>query len=285
MAETAAMTMTQKIIAIAVTIIIISTVALPVIDDMSEGTRENRSNTNQLYFVADGETITATKNTGSITINGYTFTPNNGDVLLLCNEFYATYNSNYGIVGVKTEDTSFIVSKSVVISNGVATFTKNDDSTVTVSYDSKVLYASDSGNYGAFKTPFYADEDAILYSAPEGTVTNANLTPSSVTIRATGLGTYSDFELFVTGGSTDGFGSIVLNHTDYDKYALIDPAASAITYTDDKGTYTGSFNIMIFAPIKYSVESSMSNLINVIPIILILVPLMMAVRMIVVRRN
>lgn len=286
------MTMTQKIIAIAVTIIIISTVAIPVIDDLQESQKSAANNTSELFnaVIGSGEDITITTSDGAASINGYA-APSGVDVFVSAS-LVVFYNNGLKVVDMVN---NFVgaVSGSIVISDRTFNYTTagsvEKSGTITGTY----LYLAENGTYGQFKPQDGArfNNNSQMY----GVVLTAPIAAVN----------YTAVTAFVSGSVRGGFvvnegydlvnGSLVdvtstltpkLTYTETDGYNVLS-AASVVADVSGSSGYAGILHI--YAPIQYHYisdeDSSLFNLIGVIPIILILVPLMLAVRMIALKRN
>lgn len=301
--QNAAMTLTQKIISIAVIIIVISTIALPVID--SDFSREiQHTNTGYQYRVgstSDDVTISIVS-TGVVSINGVNYSDLTSYAAVAFTDTgwirMAGNGNSLTVFGSQSLSNSQILTSSVTYSNGTITW-ESGGSTYTDSYTSPVYHISDSGNYAAFKnanTPtIYFNEDSSLWTmAANATATNSGLSPSSITARTVVFnGTYNDFdstELLITTDGVEGvkatvnMSSFLVDHGSY--YGWEDVDTVPFTIETDLGNYSSS-TIWIIAPLNYTeIEGEGTNtLFSVVAILLVLVPVMMAVRMITLKRN
>lgn len=300
--QTMAMTLTQKIIAIAVTIIIISTVALPVISDAETETKTG-SNASVMGFALTDSKITGSV---SITINSdynpvvgsYVLTTVGmkyivvGDTFAIRHTTSASYHDKLFVDDI-TSHTS-ISTTSVTIGPTSVTFTDTSEVSHTLTYNT-CMYASESGKYGFFSgsSTFYVNSDSQIYTCMGVSATNSNLTPTSISIYGVCSGTIAGLTNYMNFTTQNTVTSMVITGVPPTEavgngsYAIV--ANSSIPYTavTNLGTYSGNGTTGFIAPLAYDYESGndYATLFNVVSIMLILVPLMIAVRMIALKRN
>ena len=287
-AQNMAMTTTQKIIAIAVTIIIISTVAIPVIDDILDDTEVTVHQNAAMRYQLDTRITadTAISYSGGVCTIGSTvidFNPYPGSYPLIITDTFVVTLWDADVLGIISDGRIDNVTTATLSASAIS-FVDSLSNPVSISYSAIDCIASNSGIYGAFpySYQFYFNKDANLIS------TTTQLNGVSVF-----KGTYNDmdiaFNLPFSGTVTDI--SMNINVVDSGKgyYSPAEYTYSA-TINDVPTTVFGNVNSVIIAPIDYTVDPNIDidgvgNLIAVIPILLILVPLMMAVRMIALKRN
>lgn len=296
------MTMTQKIIAIAVVIIIISSVALPVIDQMQQGTTETGSNT-PLFRV--GEITDANEHILSFSSGTATFDDYSVDMSSAGNQIMAVTDSivvfhrnssNDMRVYAADADTPYGAVSSITFENGTATW-EISDTTYTKTYTQ--LYALDpNGNYGGYTsgTELKFNADSVLFGWQFNLdVKNPDLDPS--TIRYISLlfkGTYNDMQsvILTTANEavteSDGTVSLSAHLQDGGYYSFVlGTDATSTVVENDVGDYFATLGYALLAPITYTYSEELdgADLFGVVAIMLILVPVMMAVRMIALKRN
>ncbi len=295
-------TMTQKIIMIAVTIIIISTVALPIIGD-AETEMKTGSNASVMgYSLTDSQIVGSV----SVTINGdynpvvggYELTTTGmkyivvGDTFAIRHTSSTTYHDKLFVDDVSSH--ASIQTTSVTIGPTSLTFTDSSEVSHTITYNT-CMYAAESGKYGFFSgnTTLYVNSDSVIYTCMGISATNSSLTPSSISIYGVCSGTMAGLVNYMNFTTTNTVTSMVISGVPSSEavgngsYAIV--ANSAIPYTavTNLGTYSGNGTLGIIAPLAYDYESAndYANLFNVVSLMLILVPLMIAVRMIALKRN
>jgi hypothetical protein len=303
-AQTMAMTTTQKIIAIAVTIIIISTVAIPIIDDMEKQFEVTSNNTTQRYTASTSLTdvdISISVANSIATINGYEVGTGNFAVIAISDTFVIRGQGSSS-VAIAVDGTQYSAS-AATISGKVLSFTASGTD-YTFEYDDYIYYAAENGKYGYFAntgTEFYVNSGSnVVYAFTNFVGTNNDLDPTTA-------GFYGVFSLSVENETlvpvwmesrTEGVEyistSVVLPDgmikDNEDGSYTITAGSVPIDFVTDLGTYSldADHRIGFIAPIEYRhvVDSAgMIDLINIIPILLILIPVMMAVRMITLKRN
>lgn len=289
-----AMTTTQKIIAIAVTIIIISTVALPVINDMTDDEKVTFKNDSYYYadLVKDTNTHTITLASGVWTIDGVVLESKGIDFPALV--------TDKGVIASGGTVANIMLAGNTWAYTSVSALTATvDPSTKTVSitdvtagttvddfdftYSNVCFLAGNSGQYASVATTALPQEvyvsglDDVLvlgcsssndWALRFGDTSYSYKGETSIEIHAdlTAVSGYDDVYTF----------SLTNNVSTSDAYLVLD----------------GDTNLranFVFVPATVTAivenDSQYTNLISVIPILLILVPLMMAVRMIALRRN
>lgn len=279
-----------SVVAIAIIVLIVSTVAVPVIDDAQGQIRLN--NSTQVFAVSDADVTINVQlsNDSKPIVNGYLVPGNTHKPIVICDEFMIHWRSSGALYLIDSNATSLNL-QSAIIENGTVTYTLLDSTTGTISYGSNnVLFASEHGTYGEFTagTKFYANPDSVIYSYLDAIpLTNEDLTPSSVSnIRAVFIGTPTGMDGYLLQGTT-GIITATPATVDVGDYYEVTVSETSVSYTDAVGTYTGTSNRAFFAPIQYgsSMFDNLFDLLGVIPILLFLVPVMFAVRMIQTRRN
>lgn len=297
-AQTMAMTTTQKIIAIAVTIIIISTVAIPVIDDLQSTIHSTGQNTTQKFAVSNQavDSVSIQLSGSVVTVNGFSLTPSEQVIIAISDDFRIVALDIGGTVQVHvgTDSDTNRTTGDITITNGNLTYTVygSDTPTVKALTSPNILYASESGSYGQFSGGLLnVNKDTVMYAVVSHTVSNAGLDPTSLYVSAVVKGTYQGLaSAFAYGANSASVSIPEANITEKPGYLSIDTSKGVnISASAVQGVYSTYDFVQFVAPLQYTyysdADSGLINLIGVIPILLILVPLMMAVRMIALRRN
>jgi len=281
MAENAAMTMTQKIIAIAVTIIIISTVAIPVIGDLQNQQYSIVQNTDSRYSSLDTPTFSIEVSNSVVSLDGTNVDDIVGSqpLYIATDKFFirsllsSDTHSSVSVFGPLAGSPDYSITvKSIVSDNGSVTITdtSNNEYTATISW---AFVPNSNGNYGMFEP----NNSRTLYIDADADVILVNALTSSQMVT---YGKFTELNILfkLTSGTMVTTGTFTAVPTEH------------ITEGGDYYVYNGQNGVnAVFAPLSYHVlnddNKGLFNLIGIIPIILILVPVMIAVRMITLRRN
>lgn len=282
------------IVALAVVVIVITTVALPVVNSMqSSAFSAENANTGQRYNMADSVTGTITLKTedSKTTINGTAitalpaaspfiyFVTDQFEIILYDTQYWTLYL--YGAA-----DSSIYVNSSATryfeISDNTLYIKNTDpslDTTVPFTY---ILEYSASGNYGCWyvnpntgkvldttlaEITLYVDSDSIVYLV--------SMDPTTYKAYTIASGTIDD---------------INYDSTYYNNAAVTPSSDITMTYQPTTDGFSNAvteiswpnniFKVQyIIAPVDYTIlgDATGYNLIGIIPVLLILVPIMMAV--------
>lgn len=302
MAENGATVLVMKIITIVVAVLMIATVALPVIEDAQAGLVIHKQNTGQTYSMIESSSTTEyviTVSGTTVTVNDYTVGPlSELTHIAFTDTLFVQYLSSSLRVLSDNYTGNDINTTTITFSNGTATWTSNGNSySNTYSW---IMIADPDGNYGAFNSGevfFNADSKVFLGYTNLTTNTNSDLTPTTVTVRAAGFfGTYDDLQTLICTTSTAGITSIsgtavidsAVVHSDSTISVNLASSQVSCVFTTDVGDYTDNIELYgrIIAPLEYTViDNSMYSLFGVIGVLLVIVPVMMAVRMMALKRN
>lgn len=289
-----------SVVAIAIIVLIVSTVAVPVIEDSTDGIKISKQNSGQMFAlttVNDSKSYSFSydSESGYVTVNDYSFKPTNGSTLAFTDSIYVFFQN--GMRAYADNDVTAVSTSSIVFASGVASWNISG-----VEYTASYTYAflpDPNGTYGAFKSgdviKFNADSK-LVYTGANQLFTNSNLDPSSILVRNLVLyGTYDNFDSLWARSTTEGITYISLNSDLGDLVTQFDDGHMEltvgsnwqITAETNLGDYTRLTTLItVIAPLEYWVhDSNMVSLFGVVTIILFLVPVMMAVRMIQTRRN
>lgn len=288
------MTMTQKIVAIAVAIIIISTVAAPVIQDLQDGESTILSNTGSRFSLVEAdEKITVSTIDSFACINGVSIRslfPDAATTVLtilsdvvVANIYYTndTYSNCYitspELFPEATNFSQTLSTGTLVFDNGVVTFTDAEENSTSAAYD-YVFIPDTDGDYGSwlysgstgFDQPIYVDSGKKIY-AYYRTTGNA--------LSASGTLDDMNVNLMVRSGAIDEETTMTLD------YQNLSNGTNLLESMSFDPSFSGSVSVL--APLKYTVTEDVeqASLFGVILLLLFLVPVMMAVRMIALRRN
>lgn len=296
-----------SVVAIAIIVLIVSTVAVPVIEDSSETIRTVDQNTAQRYsIVSSTAALTVDSSSNVVQIGDYTMPTGTGvGIVAITDSFILRHYDvghpelmyvDDGVNDLFSQSTSFVVfdgTKMTYTSSGVER---------TCNY-SWLLIASDSGDYGFFSgVAFNFNKDSVIYTVYWNNVTNSDLSPTSARCMAVLAGKMGEFKsVFCTTDTVDvtfagnNAGSVnITSFSEGDGYYTM-PISPRATLTVQSSSPAGDYSIVnsswtvFIAPIEYTYISDNDyaaiNLLDVLPILLFLVPVMFAVRMIQTRRN
>lgn len=288
-------TVAYGVIALVVVVILIFTIALPVIEDAQKEQRSTDNNSSMLYSsVETSESVSLVKTgTGAsaVTLNGVdistmfpTLTQNSQriylfwdtGIIMLAPSTGGTFNlgAYYLNEGTLTGYSNLV---SMEAADGAITFTNTSEQTLELAY-TWMMIPSTTGDYASYRPSDWAshdvfiDSDSIIYCAAQSNdidvVAKGTLDSMAVMFIADSSQTYSA-------------GSIAINTTptEYE-------ASNEFTSVDIvKGTTSMSppTYFEIFVPVKYTTvtdnDSMIITLLGVIPLILAIVPVMLAVQL------
>lgn len=277
------------VLAVTIVIVIIACAAFPILEDVNSSTKDASQNTAQQYLATSNLTGSLTiAATGSGTTIG-TYTTPIADLVVLTDTFgirnpggSALYLDCLDVPNMSTEITN------VTLSPGVLSYTASEVE-YTKTYSSFVIYAAESGDYGLFimGDELNFNEETVLYTFMAQNVKDSdNVNHYCV---AGVSGTYDDLNSTFCGVIEDGVATStsltmeLADVTENDGYLTYTVGVRPVTTLEG---YTGvaSYEGM-FAPITYYEDSDISILIGILPLLLILIPVMMAVTLITNRRD
>lgn len=285
-------TVVYGVIALVVVVLLIFTVAIPVIESASESQVTTGQNTTQRYILKENFTDAEISiNNGVVSIGDYDLTlQGSGDVIAMSDSFYVWASSGNNTLLVRSVDGKFSVA-SLSISNGAMTFTSGGTEH-TITYTDALLLASDKGTYGMFpiNSEIRFNKDSVLFTTFDSSVTNDQLTPSSVGTVALMKGTYDNLQTLFVFENEDSIttaeftGTFSQTPIENDGYYSFNNTRINGTLTTNLGDYSGSnFYQAILAPIDYTYisdnDSMIITLLGVIPLMLVIVPVMLAVQL------
>lgn len=282
------------IIGVLVAVLVVATVAVPVVEDSTKVIDTRVENSNYRYMMVDDDmddriVVSSTDpSSGVFTINGtpVTFLSDDewGNFYLIATDtlflrlysdgVYATYEGKHWHYNISN-------GFEIVFENGTWTLTRPDVDPLTRTYE-WLFYPSSDGSYGLFRSSeVWVDRDAMVVAWKESATSSEGV----ITMPT----------MSVWGSIDDG-----LVHSAWieesDEY--VDVSADTTTYFDiiesgdkaDKITICASYGsnsqaiATIIAPIEYHVitasDAGLINLLYIVPAFLFLVPIMMIVRMI-----
>lgn len=299
-----AMTTTQKIIAIAVTIIIISTVAIPVIDDMQNLPHSVATNSDVNYnMIKPGEFTNDI--TLEVVISDSKFMCNGVDLTSLMTGITTplVFTDSVVIAGRSASTIYFMDGNNNAYDATSVSITFKNDGTWSATYDNGtvnttsgeftiLLYFGLNGDYGAFtvdsNNPIYLNHGATAYVVGYSWISGGTSnTFVGSTYKDGQFTTIFDRPLSTQSTVTHSFTDHVVDENEYSDRLWF---SGTITATNSGTETTVNINSWaVIAPLQYTYVSSedanLISLIGIIPIMLILVPLMMAVRMMALKRN
>lgn len=301
------------VVCLTVVVILIATVALPVIEDMQEGAVKTDKNTDTLYLMSEETSVSISYGTagGSAIINGVEYAAprtSGGDPLLFSDNLYIqSHNVNKVIVLYDLTKTNPVVGTlsangEIVIENGVYSI-DTTNGTLGGTVEGTLWVKNQTGTLGRFipanmtDPGVFFDKDSFIAIGNENAMTLTNSNNESISVRGTFGGTMDTFNFMSVVNMTD---SVVLDPAncsvsfsyqkvdDYTYKLISNPITISVVY--DGSTYTGTLNpAKWFASMEYDTldedEQSNYDLLGVVAILLILVPVLMAARMIAGRRN
>lgn len=283
-----------SVVAIAIIVLIVSTVAVPIIEDAQKEQTSliNNSTQNYVSTTSDTEPVVITWNVGTLTVNGavvdhgtYTVVAAGLNCIL-----YVESNTATTMVYVDSSNPS-VLNRIVSLTWDSGSITVVNPSNIETTYLNvgNIYYINNDGNIGMFVngTDAHIDHDqSVLYvSLRTGSYIGTNTIVNGV-VSAAGI----PFKGVVSGTVVDPSAySIVPEVTEDESGLSYTLGKLSVSYEYNETSYGPFFNGVVFAPLAYHTitesEQSIINLLAVIPVLLFLVPVMFAVRMIQTRRN
>lgn len=271
------------VVGLIISILIVSAVAIPIINESADTVKTAGINTSNRYVVVDAEDtfkIESTGTTGSFIINGET--QNVTYFRLLCDTISIYLNPNTseimypGMTGVVSFSTT--AGNYINFENGNWTLhTSTLDVTKPYTW---LLHSSDTGDYGLYaatsSTSIMVDNDAKIYASQ---------------IQSTNEGAVARPAYIVSGTINDGFSGVYFSYSNgasqtYNLTASAKLNGEKGVVSSDLNNLTVDFNgtsvpaIVVYAPLTYHYVSDMDNsirtIISIIPVLLI-VSLLMAI--------
>ena len=279
---------TMSIVTLVVMVIVISTVTIPIVNDVVDGQKSINENEDFAYSLIDSsESILITQTDGVMTINDVPITELVSIDISAGNNIYIVSDN---LIGRFYSSAEFWVSSpdisasgnrakiaadcSVLFEDGVVTVTMADSTEYTTTY-TNVLVPAVSGDYagvilnGIHKpvSDCFIDSDSIIYAM--------YLSTNETTIAK---GTISDLQVLFARVSQ----TTVLDDPE-NIIVTVEPtaygASNKLISAESAGTYIGP-NI-VFVPLEYSSisdqQNSTANLFKIVPLMLIIVTVITAV--------
>lgn len=260
----------KQIIAATVAVILITLVAIPIIDSMpatSYGYAENEQFSTRLAYETNPtvEIEVLDASTSSFKIDSTTITYNNA-FNIMSPDFTVNYNTVSRTTSLMTKEsnTTLATGDKISVTNGAWTFTPTSGSTQSGQID-WIVYPDDNGDWARYyNVNVKVSADATIYVAGVNPGVATGLAEGKVNGEFTQLGYTSGSTMTVTLNKTPIEGGLSYN---------VD-ATNGVTLAS--GSNTGTSNGTIIAPIKYKIESTdiVTTLIDIIPIILIVAVLL-----------
>lgn len=280
------------VVGLVVAILIVTVVAIPIIEDSSKEVRSTVQNTAQKYYATSSgdlsEDLTITlESVSNYKINGesYDLSLNNVVIITDTGDIWVIYANNYNLY----QKSDNYAQRSLGIGGSTTFYTDGTYKATTsagVEYTgtfSNVIYPSNDGDLGYFiNSTAYANDasDVIFFS-----ITNASYGAMfAIKYKATGEEVEKIVSPFSNGAEvTLTNAAISYNSTDE---TIADNAINGLTYKVGDTSYTLRAFI---APLEYKTitnnDSAVISIINIIPIVLIVSMLVSIVGMIFVRSN
>ena len=281
---------TAKVVALAVIVLVIVSVAIPVIQDSQEQQVTIENNTSVRYMAMESNTATFENIDGVPTMNGQAV----GDIFSDVAHYWAISD---GLV-VHCEKTSGALwtawtayywddensvsvkhligaGESLVFTAGVVTLYDDEETATFTTTYTYFLLPSSEGKYGVYaksdllSESVYVDSSSTIYLATYGS--------SAIFTTAHGKLNDMDVDVATTSGNV-----AIENPTLTCVYEPTEDGKSNVL-TNFDGNVTMNVSTYVFVPLAYTTLSSdnvmMTSLLSLVSILLILVPVMFAVRM------
>lgn len=283
------------VLSILVAVIVVATVAIPIVEDSSKDIRTSSNNTTQRYMAADNTDVEIALNDdkSAYLINGYSAPLEYGIIYYVSDDiicFYGKASTTSPSLSILTSSAFYTIDK-VVVSGGTCTgYDSAGEVAMTIPSTGTQYAISESGTYGFFtpttSTPLIVNKDSIIFGLVTKNLTSTS--ESSIAFRGFYKGTIDNLTLVAASDTatidTANVTSSQLLYTDLgnDSYQITNRSLT-ITATVSGEEYTGAGPLTIFAPIEYKIitqnDSAMISLLQIVPLLLLIVPVMMAIRM------
>lgn len=288
------------VLSILVAVIVVATVAIPVIEDSSKEIRTSQNNVSEKYMMSESTTgditIEATETAGTFIINGESKTFISGDYgggfwcILTNNLFVRLYSTSSWVLfdGLPASSTNLGTTGKVEINNKGWTVTIPSGSsgagTYTGTYD-WICYPNEKGNYGLYRFSgnMYVDNDSTVFAIKESRNTGSDgamTTPAVIWSGSIDGGDNTKIAWNRTSDQVIDVSSSTDVHIQYSEKGEVSTKISGVTV--EYGDNSASIATVII-PIEYHVitenDSAMISILQIVPLLLLIVPVMMAVRM------
>ncbi len=269
------------VVGVIIAILIISVVAIPIIDSLpatSYSYEENEQFSTRLAYETNPtvEIEVLDASTSSFKIDSTTITYNSG-FNIMSPDFTINYNTGSSTTSILTKDsnTTLATGDKISVTDGAWTFTPTSGSTQSGQID-WIVYPDDNGDWARYyNMNVKVSADSTIYVAGVVVGLGVGLAEGSVNGDFAQLGYSSGITMTVALNKTPIEGGLSYN---------VD-ATNGVTITN--GSNTGTSNGTIVAPIKYKVEANnaTSTIIDIIPILLVVSVLMGVVALVVNRTS
>lgn len=276
--------------------VILITAMTPIITDSSNSIKSVGTNDLEngfTYTISESPAVTISHGSSVIKINDYEITPTRQTILAACDEWciFAFNTTNFYVLHDETYDTVLSTSDAV-ISNGVLSYTKSDNSEITKDVVGAVIYGDNvSPSYVGYPTgnTFNTNTDSKVYFFGNPSMTNSDLSPNSISPIAYGFGTIGDLEyacMNIAGVTASSVELTTEPENTAGHLSITNRYDAEVTNTT--GTYsTTNATYGTYVPINYdnitSSDAGLRSMISVIPILFVMGVLIMAVSMIVIQ--
>lgn len=275
------------IIGVLVAVLVIATVAVPIVDESSKSISTSVNNANAVYAVAmTDDTLTlevVNKAASEYKLNGVTVHPTEDEY----NSFYLIAGKNVFMrlysdgIYARHNAQSLSIQDGYVFSASGGTWTlKNGDSVIATDTYDVLYYPSEGGTYGIYRSASEWIDKGAQYLAWKEGLTTSTEAPSTVTGPITvAWGTYGGDSTISSWSSETTKVNSTLSINVSEEGDLADKVSFSVVYNGNTTQLA-----TVIAPISYHViteeNSSQIALLGAVVLMLFIVPVMMAVRMI-----
>ena len=283
-------TIVYGLVSLVVIVLVVSTVALPVVQDSQYSVTDKAMNANERYTISSpSETYTIEVIDGALSFNGVDpdeiLTGESGTAYIIWDsgsiEYYKSAGSwtTLGTIYVYSENDGFFANqyiKKVVCSNGTITATTSANVDYTYSY-TFLMCPDVNGEYGSYNRAdlttesIYADSSSTIYIY-DGYYTHTMLIAK---------GTYDDINVIIACANSE------VTTDDVSVSFVTTPTDLNLSNKLDSISVTGQTvrNLEIFIPIEYTTitenNSVIYTLLAIIPLLLMIIPVMIVARLVV----
>lgn len=274
------------VLSILVAVIIVATVAIPVIEDSSKDIHSTVQNTTQKYYATSSsdlsEDLTITlESVSNYKINGESYDLNLNNIVIITDtgDIWVIYANNYNLY----QKSGNYAQRSLGIGGSTTFYTDGTYKATTsagVEYTGtfgNVVYPSNDGDLGYFinSTAYANDASDVIFFSISNTSYGAMF---AIKYKATGEEVEKIVSPFASGAEVT-LSDAAISYDSTDE-TIADNAINGLTYKVGDTSYTLRAFI---APLEYKTitenDSAMISILQIVPLLLLIVPVMMAVRM------
>lgn len=283
---------TMGIVGLVVIILMVTGAVIPAVENGQSEIRTETQNTGYSYLATSTDNLNLTasfdSDTSTLTINGYAIVLTATVPIFVCGDDVAVCTTT-GIRFEGADGTVVPTASAIEVVDGAYTVTTSTDPVTGDLSGTSITYLTENGklSYFAPSASFNCNEDSKIQMFRIG-VSISGVARTHIDA----VGTVKNLTSIIKTSTNDGFVEwtdvvVTADYTEQDGYYTVSKLNYTGTYNGQ--TYTGSVATMSFAPTTYKYisdsDSSMISLFSIIPLLLIIVAVLYAVRLMGASRN